>query len=124
MLHFSPNWSTIERTSTEVSLQKLLLPHLKLLCIPYSCGFPLFPPISQSFTVFSIHDSHKYSEASPVLEVENHTYVNMGTSKGWTSAETVAACQDYISASEDPRCRSGKKKINFIEKCLKSTAQK
>lgn len=42
----------------------------------------------------------------------------MGSGRGWTTEETVAACQAYVSASEDPRSGNGKKKDLFSAQVL------
>ena len=42
----------------------------------------------------------------------------MGSGKGWTATESVAACRAYIMASEDPIAGSGKKKELFHKQIL------
>ena len=42
----------------------------------------------------------------------------MGSSKGWTPEESVAACRAYVAASEDPISGSGKKKELFKKQVL------
>jgi len=42
----------------------------------------------------------------------------MGSGKGWTAQETVAACKAYVSASEDPRNGNGRKKDVFANQVL------
>lgn len=45
--------------------------------------------------------------------------INMGSNRGWVSAETVAACRAFLSASQDPRRGTGKKKDLLVKKCHK-----
>lgn len=42
----------------------------------------------------------------------------MGAGKGWSQEETSAACKAYVTASEDPRRGSGKKKEVFTAQVL------
>ena len=39
----------------------------------------------------------------------------MGSGKGWSNFETVAACKAFVAASEDPKSGAGKKKEEFHE---------